>query len=343
MYSYISLSCQNFSFCFECISDNSCTWDSNSCQNINDLKNKKPFTMIISSPKNCFEQKDNKTLDYIRKYCGKIDYDFSGSKESLTISLPAHNNSLYGANKLYCEYTIYNRDSIESFTIQTTKKWGSLKMRVKYFFANIMNEIILGNQDKHIIMDSEILKIIFESNSEKNESPFVVEISNTFSSINKYILVLIIVCSVLGLIGVIIFIIIWCKRRKKIVINNNINNFNNFYINNVNIINSMSTDRIDLTNYLKRIRPIKFSELNKNKKEIKNMKCPIDLENFEPDSDIILTECFHLFHYNCLKTFLEKNKQLKEFKCPLCNHVLYSNQIQEENEFNNENNNNYQK
>ena len=66
------------------------------------------------------------------------------------------------------------------------------------------------------------------------------------------------------------------------------------------------------------------------------MKCPIDLENFEPDSDIILTESFHLFHYNCLKIFLEKNK-------PLCNHVLYSNQIQEEDEFNNENNNNYRK
>ena len=101
----------------------------------------------------------------------------------------------------------------------------------------------------------------------------------------------------------------------------------------------MSTERIGLMEYLNRIKPVKFKEITKNKKGIKNMKCPIDLENFQQDSDVILTECLHLFHYDCLKTFVEKNKKLKEFKCPLCNHILYSTKITEENEFNNGNQN----
>ena len=340
IYSYIiSLSCNNYSFCFECISDNSCTWDSNSCQNISQLKNKKPYITTNISPKKCFEQKDNKSLNYIQKNCGKTSYNFLDNGQSLSISLPKHNNSLYGTNKLYCEYTVYNKDSIKALTIQTSKKWGSLKMHVKYFYSNQINEIILGNQDKNIILNSEVLKIIFESNIEKDISPFVVSISNALSSLNKYIITLIAFCSVLGIITIIILLIIWCKRRKKIVINNNINNLNNIYINNINFINDMSTERIGLMEYLNRIKPVKFKEITKNKKGIKNMKCPIDLENFQQDSDVILTECLHLFHYDCLKTFVEKNKKLKEFKCPLCNHILYSTKITEENEFNNGNQN----
>ena len=342
IYSYIlTLSCTDNTFCFQCISDNSCAWDSNSCKNISEIKSTKTSTTTNISPKKCFEQNDTKTLNYIKKYCGKSSYKFSNDEESITISLPVHDKSLYGANKLYCEYTIYNEDSIGSFTIQTSKKWGSVKMHVKYFSSSKINEIILGNGDKHIIMDSELIKIVFESNNEKNTPPFEVKITNTLSSISKYIISLIVFCSVLGIIGIIILLIMWCRRRRrrKIVINNNINNLNNIYINNINIISDSSSGRISLMNYLEIVKPIKFSEVNLDKNELKELKCPIDLEFFESDSDVILTECLHVFHYDCLKTFIEKNKAKKELKCPLCNASLYSTKINEVNESNKDNKN----
>jgi hypothetical protein len=342
IYSYIlTISCPDNTFCFQCISDNSCTWNSNSCKNISEEKSTKPSITTNISPKKCFEQNDTKTVNHIKKYCGKLSYEFSNDEESISISLPMHDKSLYGTNKLYCEYTIYNEDSIGSFTIQTRKKWGSVKMRVKYFTSSKINEIILGDGDKHIIMDSELIKIVFESNNEKNTSPFEVKITKTFSSISKYIIALIVFCSVLGIIVIIILLIIWSRRprRRSIVIKNNINNLNNIYINNINVTSDSSSGRVSLMNYLEIVKPIKFHEVNLNKNELKGLKCPIDLEYFQPDSDVILTECLHVFHYDCLKTYIEKNKMKKELRCPLCNTSLYSTKIKETNDFNNYNNN----
>ena len=323
----ISLSCNDYSFCFECISDNLCLWGSNSCLNSTEYIENEPFGNPTKSPKKCFEENDDKTKNYIAKYCGDIFYNFRDKDKSILISLPKNENSLYGRNKLYCEYTINNRDSIESITIHTKKNWGSLK--VKYIFEDTYYEIILGNGDQNILMDVDELKIIFESNLVKNTIPFEIEIVNTFSKINKIIIIVTSISAFVIFVIIVIIIIVYCKRRRKISINNNINNLNNIYINNVNIINDISTDRIGLTNYLNIIKPIKFNEINKDKNEIKNLKCPIDIENFEPDSDVILTDCLHLFHYDCIKTFIEKNKKLKELKCPLCKKVLYSTRINE--------------
>ena len=329
----ISLPCQKYSFCFECLSNATCTWDFNSCH-------VPSFPLYINNnnklPKKCFEQKDNRTKDFLQTYCGDLFYYFSENDKSLSISLPIHNQTLYGIENLYCEYTIYNKDSIDSFTIQTTKNWGNLKIQAKLFYSTTIKEIILGNGDKNIINNAEELKIIFESDSQKNLKPFEIKIVDTFSPFNKIIIAGIILFSFILVLIIIILLIIWCKRRKRMAMNNNIFGLNNIYINNINIINDISTDRIGLKNYLKMIKAVKFQEVEKNIKDIKNKKCLIDLENFEPDADVILTECFHVFHYECLKTFIEKNHKLKELKCPLCNHVLYSTQIRLDNNINNQ-------
>ena len=64
----ISPSCNDYSFCFECISDNSCIWDSNSCLNFTGLKIIKTQINKNFSPKKCFKEKDDKTKKYIDKY-----------------------------------------------------------------------------------------------------------------------------------------------------------------------------------------------------------------------------------------------------------------------------------
>ena len=335
--SLFSLKCNDFSFCFECITNTSCYWGNSECQEKNfQIENNKPYFNYDFTPEKCFRQNDIQTMNYIKTYCGNISYFFKDNTGELSFSLPLHNRTLYGANGLYCEYTIYNIDDIESFTVETKNNWGRLKMQIKYLFSDISMEMLLGDGDRNVIKDAEELKIIFESNSQKNYPPFDIKIIDTFKSINQIILLIIILCAFVVLI-ILIIIIICIRRRKRILIRNNINNnLNNLYLNNFNYnVDINNTDRIDFIGYLKKIKTMKFKEVQKEVNEIINTKCPIDIENFLPEDDVILTKCLHLFHYDCLKTFIEKNKTKKEFKCPLCNNPLFNSMIGEEIDNNN--------
>ena len=61
----ILLPCEEYSFCFDCISNSTCTWDNNKCLAINELKGTKSYINTELTPKKCFHQNDNSTLDYI--------------------------------------------------------------------------------------------------------------------------------------------------------------------------------------------------------------------------------------------------------------------------------------
>ena len=54
-----------------------------------------------------------------------------------------------------------------------------------------------------------------------------------------------------------------------------------------------------------------------------NNKCPFEMEIFDDNSEVIFTSCHHSIHYDCLKAFIDRNNNLKEFKCFLCNNSLY--------------------
>ena len=338
-----SLPCENYSFCFECISNDACTWGVNACQKINLFtKNNKPLLNYDLTPEKCFKQNDIQTLNYIQTYCGNTSYFFRDKTGSISFSLPVHNKTLYGVYGLYCEYSIYNNDDIESLTIETKNNWGKLKMRIKYLYSNDIREMFLGDGDTIVLKDSEEFKIIFESNNQKNTSPFSIKISDSFKPVKRVIYLIIILC-VFVVIIILIIVIICIRRKKKFLISANINNnLNGLYFNNINNINYINginnTERIDFLYYLKKIKLRKFKEVQNETRDLINTKCPIDIENFEPDDEVILNKCKHLFHYDCLKTFIEKNKTKKEFRCPLCNNPLFDNTIDEKIE-NNENNN----
>ena len=212
-------------------------------------------------------------------------------------------------------------------------------MKIRYFTSQNEKEIILGDGDQYVIREAEEIKIIFQSDNQENIFPFKVKIIDTYNTFNKIILPSVTIGVFVLLVILLIVFIIWKKRRKRIFLENlnnfNGNNVNQFYINNINTINNdiiNNTDRIGLMNYINQLKPIKFKEI---KNQAKNTKCPIDMENLEPDSDVIFTECLHLFHYDCLKMYFEKNSNLKEFKCPLCNHTLYTTKINVDNDLDN--------
>ena len=277
-------------------------------------------------------------MNYIETYCGNTSYYFKDNTETISFSLPVHNQTLYGVYGLYCEYSIYNIDEIESFTIETKNNWGKLKMRINYLYSDGIREIFLSDGDTNVIKDSREIKIIFESNNQKSSKPFSIIITDTYKSVKMIIYLVIILCAFVVLV-ILLIVIICIKRRKRIYISDNIiNNIDGMYFNN-NINDINNTERIDFMNYLKQMKTKKYKEIQNENIDIINNKCPIDIENFEPDDDVIINKCRHLFHYDCLKTFIEKNKTKKEFKCPLCNNPLFDIDMSEKiDEKNNKNN-----
>jgi hypothetical protein len=52
-----------------------------------------------------------------------------------------------------------------------------------------------------------------------------------------------------------------------------------------------------------------------------NSSCPISLERFEPDSEVMeLLACHHLFHPSCLQGWFQNNP-----RCPVCRHDIREN------------------
>lgn len=64
------------------------------------------------------------------------------------------------------------------------------------------------------------------------------------------------------------------------------------------------------------IRPIKFT----NEISHYNFNCTICLEKFNDESTVGVTQCKHVFHYECLKKWLSQN--ILELRCPNCNYHL---------------------
>lgn len=265
--------------------------------------------------KGCFEEKDSNTSLFISKYCGKIDYEFAKKRKDLTISLP-ENDHLFGKNALYCEYTVHNSEEIESLTIHSKKIWGKLYMKIEYLDSLEDKEFTLGNEEKYNIYKSKKIKIIFQSNDVQNNSPFSVKISDTLSTFNSLVLLFIIACAFLFIIFSIICFLYIKKQKKKmgIILGNDINR--NIIVHNM----GYNSERNELINYINNLQIKKYKEI---KEKSLNNNCPFEMENFDDNSEVIFTKCRHSFHINCLREYINKNIEMKEFKCLLCNNSLY--------------------
>lgn len=87
------------------------------------------------------------------------------------------------------------------------------------------------------------------------------------------------------------------------------------------------------------IKGIKYND----KINVFKVNCTICLENFNSDSLVIKLFCKHIFHFQCLKNLMIKNKHKSELKCPNCNNeaVLASNEVSSSENQTNKNNVNY--
>ena len=143
---------------------------------------------------------------------------------------------------------------------------------------------------------------------------------------NKLIIVIIIVIIACFLCAVSIYC--FSKRlAKRRDIQNQINRQLDFVDTEGNRGNRNGLSQEELTK-IRRLAQIKFILENVIKptpyqKDIHsfNFNCTICLEDFNSKSIVGKTQCNHVFHYNCLKTWLNQN--LLDPKCPNCNsHIL---------------------
>ena len=105
-----------------------------------------------------------------------------------------------------------------------------------------------------------------------------------------------------------------CLRQYNII-NNNINN-NNIIIENIQPIND-DNNKINNGNskILELLQDMKLTKEILEK--IENKQCLICLDNYEIDENLCYLPCFHLFHSDCIKTWIKKSN-----KCPLCKNII---------------------
>ena len=75
-------------------------------------------------------------------------------------------------------------------------------------------------------------------------------------------------------------------------------------------------------NVLSDLIDITFKNISKGVKE-GNEKCVICYDNFKENENVKMTSCFHIFHYKCIKKWVERREELtEEPDCPICRRKL---------------------
>ena len=86
--------------------------------------------------------------------------------------------------------------------------------------------------------------------------------------------------------------------------------------------NSKSVSLIDPDSILNELIDIRFKNVSKGIKE-DNEKCVICYDNFEDNESVKMTSCFHIFHFKCIKKWIERKQELSEKPdCPICRRDL---------------------
>ena len=179
---------------------------------------------------------------------------------------------------------------------------------------NKTKEIINVNKKNKIytIKDKEEIDIIYYSETVYNEIPFKITISYNYYDIEP----------ISVLFGILFFVFIFVvfaigyyiyAKKKKIFLD----------INPVNRQEEIIQEkRKNAEKKFNEIKGIQYKNvIDKNNRN----NCVICLENFEDEDEVIEMNCFHLFHYECIKKwFLPSNSVNINNSCPECRKELFN-------------------
>ena len=238
---------------------------------------------------------DIDSMNIIENYCGKLVYNNSNNKLLLSDS------NLYGNNTIENLFCIWD--------IPTNNK------KIQILFDEIDNNIYLGfynlnsnitsfkninkkYSEKITLKNNELIKIIYFHKNKPNLIPFKFEITIISPMKLSVIFLYISIGIIFILISILtITLIIFLK-----------NGFSNFI----------------LKNHIKKYEIEKLKSVKYNKElNLFNENCPICLDEIMINSEIIILECNHGFHVQCLMKWI-KYDILNNRHCPICNKIFYN-------------------
>jgi hypothetical protein len=262
----------------------------------------------------------------MRNYCGGI----------LEKTMPMHielvpNNGYYGGQNLYCHWTARVYDKATLINLNFTKHPilpGNDIFMVQTHHSNgeYYNNTI---EPKSYILDAYLLTeltVHYLSTSSVSIRPFQIDISQSGEGSTNLIGVYISI-GVVVLICIIMSILFY-RCSKAILIGNRRaqDRVLQQMMNQQTIVQPISEDeekKLHNRNLLDQLfmddlKPVWYRrELN----EFNTPNCTICLEGFANNKEVVKLYCKHVFHYKCLKDWLEKI--LLDPKCPICNdHVI---------------------
>lgn len=272
-------------------------------------------------------QIDIDSLSKMKKYCGNQENDFM-TFSPLNFTLPQVNQE-YGFPNLYCRWSFHNEEPLRAISFYFLNKYKKISrfifsLEITYLDGRVLYHTV--EQDKYIWDSQGIVQIIIYFYTEKSypDKPFIFEMDyNSLSSPAN-----------IGLfvsIGVLIIAIISCsicvyKCKRIIVRNANIRNNERrtqIQTSRANIQQDDSEENIKSKNKIL-LEKLFDSELKSQKytdslNEFKS-SCTICIESFNEESLVAVLFCKHIFHFECLKDWVNKN--LIHPKCPNCNFNL---------------------
>ena len=280
--------------CFECNSPlNSCFYNKAKCiysSSITESTENFWYTNLMTC-------KDNESKTKMEQYCGRLINDDSQRKVII------EGSELYGSNSinnLFCSWEITN-----------SKKLGNIKISFKNINSNTYLGLFIVDSDTHTYYeidsnfskkisskDYNMIQIIYFHSDKPNKSPFTMDFKTNigikFSDVALYFIIAFgFLFIVISMITLILFIKKFSQNQKT------------------------NKKRFEI----EKLSTIKYS----NDLNIYNQTCPICLDEIKKDMEIILLNCNHGFHVECIMNWI-KNDIAKNRHCPICNTNFKENQ-----------------
>lgn len=314
--------CSQYTDCFSCnAKDKQCQWNDNKCQHYTQA------TSVWSKMLSCIDGESEKMIS---TYCGEEKIELVSQHKIITIP---NINDEYGRKYLLCRYTFQNSNPKNNLYCEiniSKKAIESIEILIDVTVKDgspVQREIISPQYLVKIENAKNVTFYVYQSDS-FNEIPFTIELSLEKAKVSVTLMItivlVIIVCIICG-----VSVYIFCQkinRRNKILarISDARNNSN-----------ELSRIREEARNNEQLIRVLDEIVREARLKEIDNLfthvmkaipfsssvgkyntSCSICLDEFKENHLVCVTECNHVFHFNCLKKWLITN--VMNPKCPNC-------------------------
>ena len=328
-----------YSDCFNCSSCGTnnleqcyCHWNSNSysCNDINDIIYHQYKNYLSETFSQCI---DSQSISIQEKYCGSSKILIN---KEYNVYMPKINNE-YGTKSIYCnyEFILPDNDNIYySINISNNQHYyDTTQLNLEVIYNNSSSniyKIIYNEKLDDVFHDVKSIKISIYFEKGYSYNPFSIKIEEKNHSENNYNTLIIILCVVIGFF---LFCGISCylikknsqkeRQRQHDLFERELARRNGEGIESEmeQRKNSEKMNIIKIKYILK--NSLKYSPIDKFRMLKEAKICSICIERIKLKSRVSITSCNHIFHYDCLSTWLNKN--ILEPKCPNCNSNLIDN------------------